>query len=215
MTQTSPLLCFMQTRNTLTKAQLEAMVPLHPSFAQTKRKSKKHKKKSTPAKQWRQCKCGRLFRLTTGLCACSEATSLPKHSPVRQQTKQQASETIRSDDQSANKFPTTELTVIADPTLKSKPKILPFHEVLMAEDVRTPPRRSTDQYRYNIDASGGTSHDQSTQRRTEPPLVATQTQEGTQSERSLSTRLIPILTERTMRLIRNSTVSATKGNKKG
>ncbi len=44
-TKASPLLCFTQTRNTLTKAQLEAMVPSHPSFAQTKRKSKKDKKK--------------------------------------------------------------------------------------------------------------------------------------------------------------------------
>ncbi len=42
----------------------------------------KAKGKSPIAKQWRRCKCGRLYRLRTGLCACTEAkshTTKPTH----------------------------------------------------------------------------------------------------------------------------------------
>ena len=120
MKKARPLLCTSQSRNATKKIKGEEKVQLNSSFVQTMAKGMTTKKrKLPPAKQWRQCKCGRLYRLNTGLCACVEAKALLKTS-LGKETKRIKSEQPRSDDQPANHHKLTtgkELTLTTADTL--------------------------------------------------------------------------------------------------
>ncbi len=116
----SPLCCPTQKRKAMKVAQLEA-IQSQPSLIMRKKGRNNKKKQSPQAKQWRRCGCGRLYRMTTGLCACAEAKSLLKNSKP-QETKREDYETIWSDDQSEKN---KKHTLRTEPTLKTADSYVP------------------------------------------------------------------------------------------
>ncbi len=68
-----------QTRRPMKRKLEEEMKLASPRLARVGKQSNGQKQRMSPrAKQWRRCKCGRLYRVWTGHCACANATALPK-----------------------------------------------------------------------------------------------------------------------------------------